>query len=120
MKNSVSKLLFIAIMSLLFSCTHSISLIGTGCHSAGQWGKGVETVYEKKIWTRPGKTEVRLNEILKESDLNCRSLDSLEVNLVTDFWDGIYSLLPGFKRQTLIIKGIAFSLKEEDTPGIGP
>ncbi len=111
------------ILFLLSSCTHSLSLVATGCHSEGKWGvngEGLEPLYQKKIWTHPGKTEVRLNEILKETDLNCRTLESLEVNFVTDFWDGLSSLLPGFKRQTLIIKGIAFSLKEEDTPGIGP
>lgn len=122
---SLFSFFFLFTLMLSSSCTHSVSLIGTGCHSAGQWGteqtgETMEPLYQKKLWTYPGKTEIRLDDLLEEVDLNCQTLESLEAIMVTDFWDGFLSLLPGFKRQTLIIKGIAFSLKEEDTPGIGP
>ena len=111
---------FIIVFFFLSSCTTHVHLSTRGCSSNNLWwgSEGGENFELKKsLWLSHGDSEVWLRELFKGTPVTCKNVTSLQYEIVKEWDDFLFSLVPFVNKTTFIVKGHYRPNKvKEDSP----
>jgi len=108
----MSRFISWASLLLLMSCASNIQLTAHGCNGAAQWfddSLAPDFKIESKVWSGPGQKRIFIKDLLKKNKIKCEDVKSLSF-VSQRYWDDVLSsLLPWWRRSTIILTGRTFS-----------
>jgi hypothetical protein len=102
MKLVINSLLLI----LLVGCASGIKIESRRCQSKGAWVDDNQKLDKRiEISMRGfGIHEVNLNDEFTDQKVKCSEVKRMRMTMEQDFFDVVFSLLPGYSSQTLILE----------------
>lgn len=104
---------------LLTSCGSHLVINPEDCDTKGVWGRSqiIKSIdkelfqfeFKESIWTPFGfaySTDIYLKQFIEDRNLLCSRLDSLEVEMKTQWYEGILRFIPFMSRKTVIVRGL--------------